>query len=160
MMILRFLSENGTPASQKKTSAAVDRMFGENIYQPRFLYKDPLTRFFSEFQRHNASKLKSIILHGPFKTAWSGIGLTMDLFIQTLVLKELSTDLQTLFLHRTAGCDDGDSGWEELQGDTDDEKMKRSKVLSERLCLCHPRRRSCNLGVIRRSLTQRNGKLP
>ena len=123
--IPRCPSKDGSPATQKQIRAAVDRMFDRDAYQPPFLRKDPLTRFFSEIQRDNTSQLRSVMLQGICKTArLGGIGFAKVLSTQSLVLKEVCTNLQTLVLHSIPGHNDGDSHWEELQGDTDDEKFE------------------------------------
>jgi hypothetical protein len=67
------------------------------------------------------------MFQGTFKTGprdWGGIEFAKVSSIQSSGLKEVCTNLQTLVLHSIRGDNRGDTYWDELQGDTDDEKIE------------------------------------
>ncbi|KAF8848801.1 hypothetical protein BDZ45DRAFT_255781 [Acephala macrosclerotiorum] len=95
---------DGRPVSQRQIQTSLDKMFRKDKYQPLFVVRDPLVKFFNHIGSHNASKIRKIQIEGFFKSAKNNdrykferpIGLAQILPIHNTILRNVCLDLQQL----------------------------------------------------------------
>ena len=129
-LIPGLANADGTPASGGQIRWAIDRMFQQGAH-PKFIFRDPLTKFFSEIGRTNASLISKAKIEGYFKTAedhWRfrnerPVGLARILSIHTTVLSQVCHDLRELTIHVGSNNELWDDDLQKQSCKTDEERI-------------------------------------
>jgi hypothetical protein len=122
---------NGTPQTRRQIEKGIDRMFDEDMPKRKFIYCDPLTKFFLTIGRANASKITEVKIEGHFKTAenhWQyrenrPIGFACLLSIHTAVFTNVCSDLKELALHQGTNDQLWDDDLDGTSGLTDEQHI-------------------------------------
>ncbi|KAI9647633.1 hypothetical protein NHQ30_004018 [Ciborinia camelliae] len=123
---------DGSLPSDQQITRSVAKIFEQNQHRSKFISQDPLTRFFMEIGRKNASQITNIIIQGRWnwiigkwkRTGSQPVGLHDLLPIYTIILKEACKNIHTIILH------DGDLGYPQLNK-LGPPKTDRDKEISE-----------------------------
>jgi hypothetical protein len=89
-------NEDGSPKTEQKAAATIDKIFDQQCLHHPLIWKDPLLHFFTKTGRHNASLIKSVKIirrsWGPSQH-FAEVCFPDLLRLYTLVLKEVCVDL-------------------------------------------------------------------
>jgi hypothetical protein len=95
--------KNGASQSQRQIAKAIDRMFKQDTFRPKFVARDPMLAFFRRIGRNNTSLLTKIEIEGCMKTDYNffpekfsetePLGFARILPILTTVLKNACPNL-------------------------------------------------------------------
>ncbi|KUJ10939.1 uncharacterized protein LY89DRAFT_759926 [Mollisia scopiformis] len=124
---------DGRPVSQRQIQTAIEKMFDKDKYQPLFVARDPLAKFFNIIGRENASKIRKIVIEGFFKTAEENErykferpnGLGQILPIHTTILRNVCIDLQQLTIFLGEDDELWNDDLEKQSGLTDEDRIDK-----------------------------------
>ncbi|KAB8304047.1 hypothetical protein EYC80_005393 [Monilinia laxa] len=108
--------EDDTLPTERQVSGSIDNIFQRNQQNSKFIYQDPLTKFFMEIGRRNASYITKIMIQGRWnwiigkwkETGSQPVGLHDLVPIYTLILNEVCKNIHTVTLH------DDDQGYPQI----------------------------------------------
>ncbi|CAD6457618.1 9893aa67-6449-43eb-a47d-3da6a4df96a7 [Sclerotinia trifoliorum] len=95
--------EGGMPQTTGQTRNAIENMFDRYHSHAEFIITNPLTRFFLEIGRSNASNITNVVLHGHFHSRRNKyremLSFEQILPIQTVILSDVCKKLNKVTLH-------------------------------------------------------------
>lgn len=98
------MHESGWPQTKAQTDTAIENMFKPHDFHNAFMSTNPLTRFFNEIGRSNASNITNVVLQGHFlcpsnKKRAEFLSFEQILPIQIVILNDVCKNLKKVTLH-------------------------------------------------------------